>query len=74
MVWVRGRVGADKEKKKKFKKGKGNYNAEWMRVVGGEGQAASNKGMVMILHGGNKGRKIEKIEGEGWTKGGNPAW
>jgi hypothetical protein len=28
--------------------------------------------MAMILHGGNKGGKIEKMEGEGWRKGGNP--
>jgi hypothetical protein len=28
--------------------------------------------MVMILYRGNKGGKIEKMEGEGWRKGGNP--
>jgi hypothetical protein len=28
----------------------------------------------MILHVGNKGGKIEKMEGEGWRKGGNPVW
>jgi hypothetical protein len=30
--------------------------------------------MAMILYGRNKPWKIEKMEGEGWRKGGSPAW
>jgi hypothetical protein len=66
-----GRHGSEVEhgqtrKKKKNKKGKGNDNDKWTRAVGGEGRWGGNEGMAIILHGGNKGGKIEKMEGEGW--------
>jgi hypothetical protein len=68
--------GGQGEKKKNIikKKGKGNDNDERTRAAGGEGRWGGNDGMVIILHGGNKGGKIERMEGEGWRKGGNPAW